>query len=61
MRINLPGEQLFCYYPDGTIRIRGVKNAKDNDVAKMRYNHPFYKVNQKQTAQGYNMVNLGGL
>lgn len=59
--LDLPGEQLFCYYPDGKIKIWAMKNAKDNEMAKARYSNPFYKVNQKQTANGYNMVNLGGL
>lgn len=56
-----PGEQILCYYPDGTIRIWADKNAKDSETAKRRYGHPFYKANQRLTATGYNMVNLGGL
>lgn len=59
--MDRPGEQILCYYPDGSIRIWADKNAKDNDIAKWRYNHPFYKANQRLTATGYNMVNLGGL
>ena len=56
-----PGEQILCYYPDGTIRIWADKNARDGEIAKWRYGHPFYKANQRLTATGYNMVNLGGL
>lgn len=57
----LQGEQILVYYPDGTIRIFADTNAKDNDVAKARYQSTFYKRNQKLTAVGYNLVNLGGL
>ncbi|SDL32845.1 rhamnogalacturonan lyase family protein [Kriegella aquimaris] len=59
--INLPGEQLLCYYPDGTIKIWADKNAKDSDVALKRYNSPYYKLTQKLTATGNNLINLGGL
>ncbi len=56
-----PGEQILCYYNDGTIRIWGDKNAIDNEVAKRRYNHPFYQLNQKLTGVGYNLMLLGGI
>jgi hypothetical protein len=58
---KLQGEQILVYYPDGTIRIYADKNAKDNEVAKNRCQSAFYKRNQKLTATGYNIVNLGGL
>jgi hypothetical protein len=59
--MDLPGEQILCYYPDGTVRIWADKNAKDSKEALKRYNSPYYKLSQKLTASGYNMVNLGGL
>jgi hypothetical protein len=58
---KIPGEQLLVYYPDGTIRIFADTNANDTELAKSRYNSKFYKSNQKLTATGYNLVNLGGL
>lgn len=59
--MDRPGEQILCYYPDGTSRIWADKNAKDSETAKWRCEHPFYKANQRLTATGYNIVNLGGL
>ncbi len=56
-----PGEQVFCYYPDGTIRIWADRNAEDSPAAKARYAHPFYRANQRLTATGYNVINLAGL
>lgn len=58
---TLAGEQLLCYYPDGTIRIWYDKNAKDSNSAQARYNSSFYKRNQRLTATGYNLMNLGGI
>jgi hypothetical protein len=55
------GEQVLCYYPDGTVRIWGDAAAADSEEAKQRYSHRFYKANQKLTATGYNIVNLGGI
>jgi len=56
-----PGEQILCYYPDGTIRVWANRNAQDRPAARQRYNHPFYRANQRLTATGYNIVNLGGI
>lgn len=56
-----PGEQILSYSKDGIIRIWVDKNAKDNAIAKERYANPFYKLNQKQTGNGYNLFNLGGI
>jgi hypothetical protein len=33
----------------------------DTPSAKARYAHPAYGLNQRLTAVGYNLVNLGGL
>jgi len=59
--LDRPGEQILCYYPDGTVRIWGDKNAMDSDRAKKRYAHPYYEHCQRLTGTGYNLVNLGGL
>lgn len=56
-----PGEQVLCFYPDGTLRIWADRNAKDTPEALARYNNPFYKANQRLTATGSNRANLGGL
>jgi len=58
---SLPGEQILSYSKDGKIVIWADKNAKDNEVAKRRYSHPYYKINQYQTGNGYNLFTLGGL
>ncbi len=58
---DLPGEQILSYSKDGKIKIWADKNAKDNKEALKRYSHPFYKVNQKQTGNGYNLFTLGGI
>jgi len=55
------GEQILSYSKDGIIRIWVDRNAKDNNIAKERYKNPFYKLNQKQTGNGYNLFNLGGI
>ena len=56
-----PGEQILSYSRDGIISIWADRNARDNSLALKRYEHPFYKANQRLTATGYNIVNLGGL
>jgi hypothetical protein len=58
---DLPGEQLLCYYPDGTIKIFADRNARDSPVAKERYNTSFYDINRRMTGNGYNLLNLGGI
>jgi len=59
--LEAPGEQILCYYPDGTIKIWGDQNAKDNKLAMKRYSNPYYKKTQKLTAVGWNLASLGGL
>ncbi|MFP4380642.1 MAG: polysaccharide lyase 11 [Candidatus Sumerlaeia bacterium] len=59
--MNLAGEQLLVYLPDGTIRVWADENAEDCDAAKERYVSPFYRTNRKLTAIGYNLINLGGI
>jgi hypothetical protein len=59
--LDLPGEQLLSYHADGTLRIWADPEARDSPAALARYAHPFYALNQRLTATGYNQVNLGGL
>ncbi len=59
--MDRPGEQILCYYQDGTIRIWADRDAEDSPTARARYAHRFYRANQKLTATGYNVVNLGGI
>jgi len=58
---SLAGEQILSYSKDGKVRIWADKNAKDNAKARVRYAHSFYKINQKQTGNGYNLFTLGGI
>ncbi|ULL18640.1 hypothetical protein DVH26_31825 [Paenibacillus sp. H1-7] len=59
--MNLPGEQILCFYPDGTIRIWADEHAADSDAAKARYVHPFYAASQRLTGVGYNLCLMAGL
>jgi len=59
--IDLPGEQIMAYFHDGRIKIFADKNARDSGAAQKQYQHLYYHANHKLTAQGYNLVNLGGL
>ncbi len=59
--LDLPGEQIMSYYPDGVIRIWADSNARDSKEAITRYKNPLYRLNQRLTASGYNMVALGGI
>lgn len=59
--LDLPGEQILCYHSDGTIRIWADTQAEDSSIALKRYASPYYKLCQRQTANGVNLVNLGGL
>jgi len=59
--LDHPGEQILSYSEDGIVRIWVDRNAVDTSVAARRYAHPFYCANQRLTACGYNLFNLGGL
>lgn len=59
--LDVPGEQIITYKEDGTIQVWIDKNAVDSEAAKKRYAHSFYKRNQKLTANGVNIKNLGGI
>jgi hypothetical protein len=58
----MPGEQIMVYYPEGTVRIFGDKNAYDTPRALQRYSSPFYQKNRKLTGQSNTLKPvLGGL
>jgi hypothetical protein len=59
--IDHPGEQILSYAPDGTVRVWVDRHAHDTPAARRRYAHPFYRANQRLTACGYNLFNLGGI
>lgn len=59
--LDLPGEQVLTYSKDGRVRIYGDPSAKDSEIAKKRYAHPMYRLNQKLGAVGYNRNNVAGL
>ena len=58
---GVPGEQILSYHRDGKIRIWHDQNATDTPAAKVRYDSPFYRANQKLSGVGYNLFNLGGI
>jgi hypothetical protein len=59
--LDRPGEQLLAYYPDGTVRVWGDRNAEDSPQALARYAHPYYWSSQRLFGVGYNLTLLGGL
>lgn len=59
--MDLPGEQLLAYYPDGKLRVWADTNARDSEEALARYNHPYYRTNRHNSGVGYNLMCLGGL
>lgn len=59
--LDLPGEQVLSYHPDGTVRFWADRNARDSAAARARVGHPFYRANQRLTAVGYNLSDLGGI
>ena len=59
--LDLPGEQILVFHEDGRVEVWADRNARDSEQAKARYGQRFYRLNQAQTANGYNFTNLGGL
>jgi len=59
--LDRPGEQIFCYYDDGHIRIWSDRNAEDSPEALKRYEHHFYRMNQKFPSYDYIMCMFGGI
>ncbi|UQZ86345.1 hypothetical protein SK3146_05638 [Paenibacillus konkukensis] len=46
--MDLPGEQLLCFYPDGMIRVWADANAADSEQALARYSDPFYRSDRRR-------------
>lgn len=59
--LDFPGEHVLTYTKDGRISIWVDANAVDGEVARARYAHPYYRLNRKFTAVGYNRVLLSGM
>jgi hypothetical protein len=59
--LDHPGEQVLAFYPDGTVRVWGDRNAEDSEAALARYAHPFYTMNQRLSSSGANAGVLAGL
>ena len=59
--LDAPGEQLLSYHEVGLVKAWGFEAAEDSARARARYAHPFYRTNQRLTASGYNLGNLGGI
>jgi len=59
--LDLPGEQIVAWSPDGTICIYAFPQAEDAPEAERRYEHPYYQACMRLWAVGYNWRNLGGL
>lgn len=55
------GEQLLSYHADGRLRLWVNSTASDTPAARARYAHRFYAANRRLTANGYNLINLGGI
>jgi hypothetical protein len=56
-----PGEQVMCFYPDGTVRVWGDPRAVDRPVAQQRYAHPFYQANRRFPTTENRLCMLGGI
>jgi hypothetical protein len=59
--LDMPGEQILSFRPDGTVMLWADKNAVDSPEAIARYNHPYYKACQRLYAVGYNLYIVAGL
>ncbi|TDF96152.1 polysaccharide lyase 11 [Paenibacillus piri] len=59
--MNLPGEQILSFLPDGTVTIWADRNAEDGPEAVARYSDPYYKACQRLYAVGYNLYIVAGL
>tara|TARA_R110002049_G_scaffold38978_4_gene120404 strand:- start:5734 stop:7293 length:1560 start_codon:yes stop_codon:yes gene_type:complete len=58
--MDFSGEQILVYSPEGNVKIYRDLNANDNKKANSRYSSSFYERNQRLTASGSNIINLGG-
>lgn len=59
--LDLPGEQLLSFRPDGTVQMWADRNAEDRPEALRRYANPYYAACQRLYGVGYNLYILAGL
>ena len=60
--LDRPGEQLMAYYADGIVRVWGDRDAQNSELALARYAHPFYRANQRTTANSnHNCITVAGI
>lgn len=59
--LDLPGEQVMIYYPEGKIKIFCDRNAVDSEDTLRRYTSPFYKRNQYARNIENNLCMHGGI
>ncbi|MFE5324360.1 hypothetical protein ACFQ88_37485 [Paenibacillus sp. NPDC056579] len=59
--LDLPGEQLLSFRPDGTVQMWADRNAEDGPAAAERYAHPYYRSCQRAYGVGYNLYIISGL
>ncbi len=59
--LDMPGEQVMIYMPDGTVSIYADVNARDTPMAERRYNTPYYKRNQYARNIENNICMHGGI
>ena len=52
--LDLPGEQLTVFFPDGRIQIWADRNAKETPEMRKRFADPIYKINVRHSASGHN-------
>lgn len=52
--LDLPGEQIMCFYPEGIVRIWADRNANDTEEMKKRFTDNHYINNVRHSASGYN-------
>jgi len=50
--MDLAGEQLLVYYPDGKVRVWADMEAEDSSLARSRYALPTYALNDESALCG---------
>ena len=59
--LDLPGEQVMVYYPEGKVRVYRDVNARDCRMAERRYRSPYYRRNQYARNIENNLCMHGGI
>ena len=52
--LDLLGEQLMCYYPNGIVKIWADRNGSETTEMKKRFSDPIYVNNVRHSSTGYN-------